>query len=289
MTKQNSGYDMKDTLRWYASQIAGLSLGNIGMRKNWTIENPQLAQLEPEYVHNVISLFSRNARERSILDKISWQKPLWFAKATLGTGIPTPTGVSSDAISPTAIIPGYTAYRSSRKGNLRASIELYRMETWIPELIQGVIHTQALAHEFAHTILAPALYGEQKLKLPNGEIVDGHDFVMDLGRKAEAHIPISHYASAYRDFHPDCECYDKEATKSRVLCAGGSRVMPFKYIDDGIKTAVSEELAETIAQMVLPFALHNDYGLSKDKNLGNRPDVVSGLEAFLNAGKVAKN
>jgi hypothetical protein len=68
-----------------------------------------------------------------------------------------------------------------------------------------------------------------------------------------------------------------------MLCAGGSQIMPYKYIDGDLKTAVSEELAETIAQMVLPFALHNDYGLTREKNLANRPDVVSGLENFLNA------
>jgi len=265
MEKTNLGYDMKDTLRWYASQMKGLSIGNIGMRKCPRIANPPLGQLNSDYIRNVLSLFPRNARERSILDKISWEKPLWFAKATLGTGIPTPTGMSYDAISPTAIIPGYTDYYLDKAGKLRASIELYQLETWIPPVVRQVVHTEALAHEFAHTIIAPALYGKQKLKLQNGEVVDGEEFLMDLGMRAEKRIPISHYAEAYRDFT-------------------ASKDLPFKVISGDKKTAISEELAETIAEIVLPFVLHNPQQIPvREDHLKNRRDIVRGLEDFLNA------
>ncbi len=256
----NSGYEMKDTLRWYDSQIKGLSLGNLGVRRDYPIENPELAQLNPQYVKNVLSLFPRNARERSILDKISWAKPLWFAKASIGTGVPTPTGFCSDAISPTAIIPGYTRYYLDKDEKLRASIELYQLEDFIPPVVRQVVHTEALAHEFAHTIIAPALYGKQKLRLPNGRIVAGEEFLMDLGMKAEKRIPISHYAEAYRDMNG------------------------YVVRDGDKKTAISEELAETISAIVLPFALHNPQQIPhKDTHLGNRKEIVSGLEAFLNA------
>ncbi len=270
----NSGYDMKDTLRWYAKNIQGpIFQKDAKPKKNYPIENHELAQIHDLDILRTIGLFPENAIDRSILDKIIWEKPKWFAKASLETGIPIPTIYESDAISPTAIIPGKTNYYLDKDGKLRASIELYgfggNIANWE---IRRTVHTEALAHEFAHTIIAPALYGEQKLKLPSGEIVEGHDFVMDIGRKAEAHTPVSNYASAYRAKNIPKEVLDN-----------GSGIIPYRYIDGDLKTAVSEELVETIAQIVLPFALHNEKGLSKEQNLANRLDVISGLEAFLNA------
>lgn len=263
----SSGYEMKDTLSWYASQ-KNFSIENQGMWECPKVENTICAQLSSNQMADILSLFPKNARERSILNKIIWGKSKWFDKSTLGTGIAFPTIYPSSAISTTAIIPGFTDYFLDDAKKLRANIELYQLDDGMQPRIRRTVHTEALAHEFAHTIIAPALYGKQKLRLPNGEIVDGHDFVMDLGRKAEAHIPISHYAEAYRDFT-------------------ASEGLPFRIIDGDKKTAISEELAETISAIVLPFVLHNPQNLDrKESHLGNRREIVSGLEVFLNAQEV---
>jgi hypothetical protein len=262
------GYDMKDTLRWYTRNISRLSIGNNRMRKNYPIENQGLAQLEPECIRNVISQFPRNARDRSIIDKISWQKPTWFAKETLETGVPTPTTDADNAISPTAIIPGYTGYYLNDAGRLRADIKLYQLEFWIDPVVRQAVQTEAVAHEYAHTVIAPSLYGNQNLELPDGTIVNGEDFLMNIGMKAEKRIPISNYAEVYRDF-------------------SASEGLPYKIMHGDKKTAISEELAETIAAIVLPFALHNPQNISiRNSHLANRREIVRGLEDFLNARKV---
>src|SRR3989338_4859728 len=294
MTKEKqSGYDMKDTLNWYARNsqelrdIGPSELSFLGkmcwdtgekderkislMQRRFDygrVENPELAQLDKYDIENVLFLFPDNAVDRSILDKIIWKSPLWFSKASLEQGKPIPTTNYAEAISPTAIIPGFTDYYLDKSGKLRASIELYQLNKSIPDSVRRAVNVEALAHEFAHTIIAPSLYGKQKLRLPDGKLVEGEEFLMDIGMKAEKRIPISHYAEAYRD----------------VTASDG---LPFRIIDGDKKTAISEELAETIAEIVLPFALYNPQQITnKDSHLGNRREIVSGLEAFLNAQEI---
>jgi len=261
----NSGYDMNDTLSWYSQVVREPILRReIKPIKDFPILQTAYAQLHDFDVLRTLGLFPRNAVERSILDKISWQKPLWFSKASIETGVPTQTRDLKEAISNTAIIPGHTGYYLDKDGKLRASIDLYQLESWIAPLVRRAVNTEALAHEFAHTILAPALYREQKLRLPNGGVVDAHDFLMDLGAEAEQLTPVSHYAGAYR--------------------AGDGKYL----VHEGDKTiSISEEFAETIAQMVLPFALHNRKCLSREQNLASRSEIVAGLESFLNAQEIS--
>lgn len=156
----------------------------------------------------------------------------------------------ADAISPTAFIPSMVRYipalNSTDVPNFRGVITLFEIpDCGVSDEVKHVIHAQAFAHEYAHTVLTPELHS---VGLPNFE-GDGEPFlfVMDHVDMVEVSGPISHYASAY-------------------MVDGQFR--PGK--DDGL-TSINEWIAEAIVARLFGFAF---------QSLGNGLNPFEGREAL---------
>ncbi|KKQ35125.1 MAG: hypothetical protein US51_C0015G0001, partial [Microgenomates group bacterium GW2011_GWA2_37_6] len=156
-------------------------------------------------------------------------------------------------------IPSYTDNAKWQETGIpNSDIHLYRIPEVVPPDVQKIIHAEGLIHEIGHTILTPLYRGkEMPLKLPDGTIVDGKQFILDFGNASENHTPFSHYSSEYRD----------EEGK-------------FKG-----KLGVEEEFCEAIAAYLLGFV----YAKEEERRLNpfsDRPEIKVMVEAFLNAESV---
>ena len=270
MTNAN-GYEMKETIKWYANHARNFNLDRFTRDPSISliVEQGEKAQLTDREMKAVLTRFPRNARARSLLRRIVWENPLWFSKLSLERGEAIPTLNVFDAISHTAIVPSYTSYETdANERALSADIHLYQIQAPMPREIRRAIHAEGLAHEIGHTLLASPLYDGMKLKLPDGRVVESEQFLEELGLKAENLIPVSNYALTVREGE------------------FSGKPLPYKIKHGGKKYAMSEELAETIAQMAMPFPLHNPNRLSRAENLASRQEIVQGLELFLNAVRV---
>ena len=203
-----SGFDMRPTIEWYAQNY---------QRLNNAVPSPN-DHAPPAFEYNVsegicwltlpkisalIDLFPLPAQARSILASVSVKPPLWFHRDSVEHG-PKPTTNMSEALSPTAIIPSYIGYTAADKtpGYL-GNIDLYEIPNISP-FISRLVHAQCFVHEFGHSILkAEAFWDAEiwgprpKLRFPNGRLVDGDEVLAEYRTLADAHPPISHYATAY--------------------------------------------------------------------------------------------
>ena len=265
-----SGLDMKPTIHWYEANKYQL-LQHLPKPLNepipYEIENPDNIQLSKGYLSGLISLFPQNAKERSILRKIVGQPETWFHKdSTQQQQIPTTT--IDDALSPTAIIPGFTYPDWSNKEDPKADIWLYKIsDTACSPEVRKIILSESFIHEgLGHTLVLPITHGDEfELTLPYGKNVVSFDYLMEFVDMAEQHMPISHYASTYRDkdnkFPSDADTYLK---------------------------AIGEELSETISAYLLGFAFGNDEQRSMNP-FADRPEIKKFVEDFLNAELVSKS
>ena len=265
---KTSGLDMRETLEWYKS--SGIEMPKIPeMDFFHSVENQELIELSEREMGGLFALFPENARKRSILRKVVGQSPTWFHRDSTSEQ-PKPTTKEAEAMSPTAIVPSYINY--TPWGELKvptADIWLYQIpQNASPENVRKLVLSEGFVHEVGHSIVQPALYIEEHtLKFPNGKIINGLEAMLHFAELAEQHSPISHYASTYRG--PNNKF---ESDKSNY----------------NVKTAISEEMCETIAAHLLGFAYcGND---SRGKNpFTDRPEVKDFVRDFLNAELVKKD
>jgi len=268
-----SGLDMKPTIQWYEANKYQL-LQHLPKPLNepipYEIENPENIRLSEDDLSGLISLFPRNARERSILRKIVGKPETWFSKDSTQQQ-PLSTTSIEDSLSSTAIIPAYTdtSYWQST-GDPKCDVWLYKIsDAACSSDVSKIILSESFIHEAGHALINPAYdpLREQTLKLPDGRVVNGFDYVFEFATMAENHNPISHYASVYRGknnkFESDDPTYDP-------------------------RIPVSEELSETIAAFLLGFAFGNDEQRSMDP-FADRPEIKKFVEDFLNAELVSKS
>lgn len=285
MKTQTSGLDMAPTLRWYEENY------HILFHK---IPDPEhlpanyrtftffplrgVKYLQPSK-YDLLAwwwIFPHQAQERSVLRQIVGKPAAWFHRDSLVSEVgPIKTGNPKEILSPTAIIPSYCDYsRWQKTGVPTCDIHLYDIHFLsCPNTVRHVIYAEGFIHEVAHSIIAPALYndGDYLLRLPDGETlngtVKGNDWLKNVfGAAAEKHTPISHYVGAYRN-----------------------RDNTFK-IDSGgnIATAVSEEMAECIAALLLNFVFCHEKRRRLDP-FRDRPEVCQMVRDFLHARHIPAN
>ena len=265
---KTSGLDMRETIEWYKNER--IELPKIPETDfPYPVENNNLVELSEQELGGLLSLFPKNARNRSILRKIIGQPSAWFHRDSTEEQ-PQPTTNKSEALSSTAIIPSYIDYTPGEELKVpTADIWLYQIpQNEVPENVRKLILSEGFVHEIGHSIVQPALYIENHtLKLPDGEIINGLEAMLRFAKLAEQHPPISHYASTYR---------------------GPNNKFESDKPNYNVKTAISEEMCETIAAHLLGFAYSgND---SRGKNpFADRPEIKDFVRNFLNAELVKEN
>jgi len=265
---KTSGLDMKETLEWYGSSgIEMLSMPEMDF--SHPVENKELIELSEREMGGLFALFPENARKRSILRKVVGQSPTWFHRDSTSEQ-PKPTTNEAEAMSPTAIVPSYIDYIPW--GELKvptADIWLYKIpQNAASEKVRRLVLAEGFVHEIGHSIVQPALYiGDHSLKFPDGKIVNGLEAMLHFAELAEQHPPISHYASTYR---------------------GPNNKFESDNPNYNAKTAISEEMCETIATYLLGFAFCGDNSRGKNP-FSDRPEVRDFVRDFLNAELVKKD
>lgn len=251
-----SGLDMGPTIAWYTQNFDQL-LSRLPKPSEkpspFGSQNMFYTNLSINRVNAIVELFPEAALARSRLKTgvITGEPTLYFAKDATPEKLTTTNDVE-DALSPTALIPGVTSM--DRWDWLSSDIRLPQIPRNINPAVREIIHVQALTHEFAHTFITQLWIPGYKLKLPDGALVNGFDFMVEFARATEEHPPISHYSSFYRK--------DGEEFKTRP--------------------AIEEELAEVIAARLLGFAYSDDTTRAFEP-LQDRPEVVEIVDQFLNA------
>ena len=264
-----AGLDMAPTIRWYElngqlffSKLTEL-FQNPKKQLPYQLVNSNMLPLSQDEIAALIGLFPQNAIDRSILESIVGQSETWFHRDSRQEQ-PIPTNDISLALSPTASIPSYTDYAKWTEEKPSADVVLYRIDgSAASGNVRKIISVQGFLHEFGgHTIIAPAFnIPEYSLRLPNGRIVKGFNYLIEFAKMAEKHAPISHYASAYRGknnkFESDSPSYNP-------------------------LIAISEELSEVIAAHILGFAFCGE-DLRGKNPFADRPEIKEFAENFLNA------
>jgi hypothetical protein len=265
-----SRFDIASALEWYESTssilLYRLSRGHARGKLPYQVSGRRRLHLTIAQLNDLFHLFPEQARQRSVLRRIEGRQSTWFHRDSLN-GRPLPTTKLSEALSQTAIASGFTDYAEWNKtSDPQCDIHLYHIRRSVcSSTVQYIRQAEVFVHEFAHSIIAPVIYGgkkaKYKLRLPNGRIVNGFNY---LTRKfapvAESQLPISHYSSAYRD-------------------ANG------KFKSDVIFTAINEEMAECITAYLLGFIFCDD----KDRDLipfVNRGELLQIVHNFLYAERV---
>lgn len=258
------GLDMAPTIAWYEAEENELLLRLPRVDHEITyfdVQDLDLTSLTKKRVTAIASLFPFFALTRSTLNSgaIIGKLTLFFARGSTPSQLKT-THNPKEAISPTAIIPSYTDNSRWKETGIPSSdVFIYQIPPEISPNIAEIIHTQALVHEIAHTLVDPALYGDNyRLQLPYESLdpVDGFKYLMDFAEMAEKYNPVSHYSSFYRK--------PGEEFKTNV--------------------AIAEEFVETIAARLLNFVYCDDPVLRFDP-LSDRPEIAGMVDDFLEARK----
>lgn len=264
-----SGLDMRKTIDWYASQedkIRTLLPAQRAELFPYPLQERLLVGLTQGMLVKLMNLYPEQARQRFALRQVVGQQPNWFSEDSLKEGRPIPTTDPGKAISSTAIIPSYITPWVDAEKDKRHDIWLYTIRKEdVPSLVvRKIILSEGFVHELAHTLVNPALYYKgYELILPNGEKVDGLEFVLKtFGELAEQRPPISHYASSYRNANGK---FDTEI--------------------HGYITPVNEELCECIAAYLLRFVFCEDHG-RRFSPFADRPQIGSFVSNFLHATAV---
>ncbi len=263
MADYNSGLDMRKTLEWY--NTSGIKLLPCPNDKHlpYPLEDRDLIELSGREMGGLFYLFPERARKRSILRKVIGQPASWFHRDSTSEQ-PVSTTNQADALSPTAIIPSYIDY--TPWGELKvptADIWLYGISHGAaPEEIRKIVLSEGFIHVVGHSIVQPALYvDDHTLRFPDGKLVNGLEAMLLFAELSEQYPPISHYASTYRGRNNKFES-DKP--------------------NYNVKTAISEEMCETIAAHLLGFAYRGDDSRGRNP-FSDRPEVRSFVIDFLNA------
>lgn len=229
----------------------------------YPLDHRKLIGLSERELGGLLSLFPDNARKRSILRVVVGQPAAWFHQDSTSEQ-PKITTNPAEALSETAIVPSYIDYTPWNELRVpTADIWLFKIpQTAVSPKVKKLVLAEGFVHEIGHSIVQPALYvRDHTLKFPDGKIVNGLEAMLHFAELAEQHSPISHYASTYR---------------------GPNNKFESDKPNYNVKTAISEEMCETIAAHLLGFAYcGND---SRGKNpFADRPEVRDFVRGFLNA------
>ncbi len=271
--KALAGLDMEGALCWYHKYESELFSGLPPISKipsyypHYPLVNHANIQLLKAEMAALIALFPVNAVKRTVLKRIVGNPPTWFRRDSTPEK-PVSTARREEAISPTAIVPSSTDFTPWEKTQPSADIWLFRIGSMeYSSRITRIILSQGLVHEFGHTIIAPAAYIKgYTLKLPDGRIVDGRDFLREFAKMAEQHPPISHYVSTFRG-------------RDNKFQSDNPKYQPM--------LAINEELAETIAAYLLGFAFCGDERRNRQP-LADRPEIRDWVKNFLEAERYKK-
>lgn len=232
--KNLSGLDMAPTIEWYNANkefLLGVLNRNLQFANRDAylpptegLENITLGRAELKALRG---LFPSAARERSIINTIIGEPPLWFHRDSL-EGEQKPTRDSADSLSPTAVIPGHTGFENWPYATMYLNT-IPSTATEDPD-VATLITAEAAIHEEVDGMTTNLLYGKRNLLLPFGGVATGKDFIVNVfGEIAKEYPPISHYSSHFRT-------------------EDGRFVNP-----DNPQLAICEELAETATLMLLGF------------------------------------
>ena len=254
------GLDMAPTLDFYKKMdIQFPEIQKQDLPAHVALLNPENLELTEEELGGLLALFPKNARARSILSKIECLPSLWVQESSTEEHREVTTE-PQDAISDTTIVPSKIEYPNWGEATKTGSIKLFRIpETAASEDVRRIVTAQGFIHEVAHSIAITAMKCTENLRM-NGEEVDGFDKIIEFANLTENLAAISHYASTYRA--PD-------GTFNNNL------------------TAISEELAETIAAYLLGFVYCEDSKRKLDPFI-DRPKVRKFIQDFLNAELVSR-
>lgn len=254
--EKTSGFDMGNTIEWYRNSGVRISEIFLGKTLPFPVEDEHLIELSRNEMAGLYNLFPENARQRNIARKVIGRPTRYFHRNSTNES-PLPTFDVEEAISPTAIIPSYIGY-AKQEGELVGDIEMYELPEDIPENARKIISAEGFVHELGHGIVQPALFvNNYNLQFPDGKIVNGINAMFDFANMAEQHKPISHYAKTYR---PNFSSSDTMK----------------------LKTAISEEAAETLVAYFLGFAYCGDDKRGKDP-FADRPEIKEFIKNFLDA------
>src|SRR3989344_3582958 len=228
-TLSSTGLDMRPTILWYQTnreliqQLLSSHLSKAGSAQLPEVVQIDQVQLSQDSLARIVGLFPSQAQGRSIATRIQGNPSLWFHKDS--TNGPKPTAEEVEKLSPTAIIPSYVGYSRNDDGKLEAEIMLYHVpeDAVEDEEVAKLILAEGAVHEYFHTLTAGLLYSDDHLRLVDGTIVNGHDFIMTTFQAlAQAHGPISHYSSFYRDENNHFTGTDKRTAVSEELVEAGT-------------------------------------------------------------------
>ncbi len=257
--------DMGQTIHWYLT-VSDKILDGLAEtdRSGFVIplENPRHLSIDKSQIRYLIGLFPPSAIARSGLRSIKGEPTIYFDKAST-PGEPKPTENVSEALSPTAFAPSYTDYQKDpRSSGIESVIHLFEIPAEVDPKVRRIIHAQGFVHEYAHSIITPALYGKDyRLKLTSGEVVEAEELLQRFAGEQEKHTPFSHYSSGYRSSGQKFE----DTARPKI--------------------SVNEELAEAIAAELLGFVYCREEA-RRFNQFYDRPDVRQTVRDFLSAEKV---
>ncbi|MEN9407541.1 MAG: hypothetical protein RLZZ455_757 [Candidatus Parcubacteria bacterium] len=266
-----SGFDLKPTIAWTGANKeilkkkmeSRLAINSAPSPHPETITPAENTDLDPALVRPLIGLIPEGFRQLSACDQILGMDTLWFKNVAPGMPI-EPTNTVSDAISPTALATGAT---TDEVNPPHLSVLLCKLpQDIIPDQeVRKLILGTTVVHEYFHTITWGLLNDpEKKIQLPDGSVVNGAEFIKStFGKAAEAHSPVSHYSSGYRN--TDNSFQEREGSTD---------------------LAIEEELVETLTTLTLGFASGNLRDVTRDP-LDDREDLKKICQDFLNATPVA--
>ena len=268
MNESIEGFDLGPFLEWLeqSSDMVNTVINGLKTARKdrvcLEIHGKDHIPLSRSEINCVLNRFPASAQARSVAARIRGQPALWFAKGTTAASIKT-TPKIEEALSPTAIIPGYTGNIIWTPEAKLQEITLYAIPG-VSMKVAKCISAYTLCHEYTHTLLNPLWYNGDKpyvLELPDDgnppQPMDGVEFLRRFANECNDYDPVSHYAAAY---HP----------------------LPADPTDPRFFASVSEELCECVAAHLMGFV----YRGRRSRALGpldDRPPVQWMVERFLRA------
>ena len=250
------GFDMASTIDWYTQNSEAL----LTRLPQAVITEPYFAigegqgyvSLTTGEIAALVNLFPANALKRSRLKlgTIVGGPTRYFKKGSTAEN-PLDTENIEEAIGATYIIPSFTKNVSE---DWSSTVALYQIPDYVSPSVRKLIHAQGLIHEVAHTLLTPLYRRADFLRLPDGIVVNGREYILEFAHAVSAHSPFSHYSSAGKDKDPNLSN----------------------------KRAIEEEFAEAVTGYLLGFVHTQEQRRQLDPFV-DRPEVRQLIGAFLNA------
>ncbi len=268
--KKVSGFDMGPTIQWYEANLE-MFTARLPMPVQYFAGPPRFYLEDPHGLHvltladiqGVLAVFPLKARNRMLINKITFDRSVWFTQASTKEK-PVPTLDIAKAISATAIAPSKVDVENLPPrfwSRFRMNPVLFQIQDLVAPEIRRIIHLEGLAHELAHSIVNVEMWNSDNCRLVSDQV--GNKSIFEFISEAEAAInsapPISHYAGAY--FDPVT-----------------GQLPPNSLV------GIAESLAEAIAAYLLGFAFRTDGdGLSP---FVGRDSLYEIVKWYLNAERV---